>query len=523
MSSNIKMLKPILAELTVDVSKEDVTKAIEKAYATLSRTAQVRGFRKGKVPRAVLQRLYGEAILQEVRGDIVNNHLFTALIENKLDPISQPQIDIPNLKKGEDFSFKATFEVRPTVDKVDYSGIEVEKLKVSVSDEDVSQELERIRGSLASVSDLSEPRPAAKGDVAIIALKRWEDGEWKESSGLPEQEVVVGEGQAPEQIDDAIVGMSIDEEKVVNMGTAGTEGEESQIRYMLSLKALKERKLPEVDDELAKDTGKYDSLDALKADIEKHIVEMRERHENQRLRGALFAKLLEKNPMELPPSLVERHAQAMKQQLVGQFMSQMNEEQSAAMLKGLEEGTRKSAEEAVHQHLLSLEIARIENISVSDEDIDKEIEERATAAGIPVPMLKAELNKENRRQEFSHEILERKIFDFVKSSVKIIDVDTLSEPAEDEAASDEPDTDDEVSTKTDETVKDDASDTKEETRTVKTATKKTAAKKSVTKKTTAKKTDTKKSAAKKTTAKKTATTKTSAKKTAAKKAAVKES
>jgi trigger factor len=434
-SSSYKMLKPVLAELSVIVPKEDVTKAINKAYAGLSKKARVRGFRKGKAPRSVLQRLYGEAVLQDVRSELINTHLLKSLLDNELDPLSQPQLDVPDLKNETDYEFKAIFEVRPRVEKIDYSNVEIERLRVSVSEADINAELERIRGTLASVSDLAEPRPAAKGDVAILSLKRWEDGEWKENQGMPEQEVIIGEGQAPAQIDEALVGMNIDEEKVVDMGSA-TNMEENRMRFLVCLKTLKERKLPDVDDEMAKDTGKYDSLEALKADIEKHILEGRNRQEEQRMRYALFKKLMEKNPMTLPPSLVDRHAQAMKNQFFGQVMSQMKEEESEEMLKGLEEGTRKSAEEMVHQHLLTMEIARLEGIKVEDEDFEKEIEERATAAGIPVPMLKAELNKERKREELSVEILKRKIFDFAKSSVKIIEVDELSEPKTEEEKSD---------------------------------------------------------------------------------------
>jgi trigger factor len=334
---------------------------------------------------------------------------------------------------------------------------------------------------------------------------------------------VIGEGQAPAQIDDALVGMNIGDEKVIDMGS-DTEIEDNRLRFLITLKGVKERKLPDIDDEMAKDTGKYETLDALKADIEKRMLEARKRSENQRLRGALFKKLMEKNPMALPPSLVDRHAQALKNQLFGQMMSHMDETQSAEMLKGLEDSTRKSAEEMVHQHLLTLEIARLEDIEVDDDAIEKEVATRADAAGIPVPMLKAELNKENRRQELSVEILEQKIFEFVKSSVNIVEVEKLTAPKQDEgnteAAASE--TKSQAAKAEEPAVESTDAEKEKETKPVKTVTrKKTEAQKSVTAKSATAKKSTKKSAATNTAAKKTATKNTAAKKSSAPKAAAK--
>ena len=520
MSSSYEKNSPVRVTLTVTVEKEDVSKAIEKAYATLRRTAQVRGFRKGKAPRAVLQRLYGPAVMQEVLNDLINGQLLSAMLEHELDPLSQPELDLPELNAKEPFTFKASFEVRPKIDKVEYEGIELERLKVTVAQEDIDDELEKVRKTLASVSDLAEARPAGKGDVAFVKMKRWADGDW-EDGGFPEQEIVVGDGQAPDKIDEALLGMNVGDEKVVDMGSE-SDLEESRMRYLLTLTALKERQLPALDDELAKDTGKYETLDELKADIEKKLLEARNQREDQRLRQALFQKLRERNPIELPPSLVQRHAQALAAQLAGQFGGALPDDKAQEIIKGLEASTRKSAEEMVHQSLITLAIAKLENIKVEDADVDNEIESQAEVAGIPVPMLKAELNKEGRRQEMVNFLLERKIFDFAKSSVTITEVDELtvaepkqsdadSKPTEDttddevvEAVSEEPEVEPETGGKS----------TKKKTTTAKSTT--NTASKKTTEAASKKKPAAKKPAAKKVAAKKTVAKKTAAKKTASK-------
>jgi len=327
---------------------------------------------------------------------------------------------------------------------------------------------------------------------------------------MPEQEIVIGEDQAPEKLDEALVGMNVGEETIVDMGSE-TELEENRLRYMVTLTALKERNLPNLDDELAKDTGDYDTLDELRDGVKKRITEARENAEEQRLRLKVFDALREKNPMELPPSIVERHTAAMKQQFFGQmhFPEEQTDEQKERFQK-LEEGTEKTARDMVHQHLLMAEIARIENIKVDEAEVDAEIEKSAELSGVPVPMLRAQLGKDGAMEELSSRLLEKKIFAHVKSVITVSEVDAAE--GERKSPSNETATEKKTAKK---------SDTKK-TPTQKAATKKTtetktAAKKTAAKKTATKKTETQKTAAKKTAAKKTAAKKTATKKTAAKK------
>lgn len=526
MSSSFEMNSPVHITLSVTVEKEDVLKAVEKAYATLKRTAQVRGFRRGKTPRAVLQRLYGPAILQEVRSELINGQLLAAMLEHELDPLSQPDLDLPELTTGEAYSFKASFEVRPKIDKIDYSGIELERLKVTVSKEDIDDELEKIRKTVASVSDLTEARPAEKGDVAVVKMKRWNEGKWHDG-GFPEQEIIIGDEQAPKKIDEALLGMNVGDEKVVDMGSE-TDMEESRMRYLVTLTALKERTLPTIDDELAKDTGRYETLDELKADIEKNLLETRKQQEDQRLRQVLLEKLRVKNPIELPPTMVNRHAEALAAQLTQQLGGSMPDDKAQEIIQGFQAGSRKTAEEMVHQSLITLAIAKIEKLIVEDADVDEEIENRAEAAGIPVPMLKAELNKEGRRQEMMNYLLERKIFDFVKSVVTITDVDELTVPEpqnSDDDAKKENDASDAEAVAEEESANDVEPDTgdkstKKKTKTTKSTTNK--ASKKTTEAASKKKPAAKQAAAKKTTAKKVATKKTATKKMAEKTEAAEE-
>jgi trigger factor len=527
-SSVLKMIGPVEAELSVTVSKSDVEAALNKAYGMLRRTARVRGFRQGRAPRNLLQRMYGKAVRADVQKELVRDHLLRAFQENEIEPLTAPSIEETVLNENEEFNFKVTFEARPKLEKLDYEGIELERRRVTVGQEEIDAETERLRSALASVSDLPEPRPAQKGDVAKISMKRWVDGNWEES-GLPDQEVVIGDGDAPAELDEALMGMRLEEEKVVDLGST-TALDENRLRYLVRLTALKERKLPALDDELAKDTGDYDTLADLKKDIEKRLLEAKNRAEDQRIRIALFDALRKKNEIPLPPSLLERQTEVIQNQFFGQIASQIksDDEKGQETLSNLDESAEKAAREMVHQHLLMMEIARIENIKVEDEDIEKEIEKRANASGVPVPLVRADMNKEGRREDLAQQILETKIFDFIRASVTIKELDR---PAGEDAGEKPAKKAASKKTTAKKAVKEEMSPVPKEARDTadlkkptpkkktaeKTGVKKAPAKKAPAKKTAAKKTATKKTEAKKSPAKKTATKKTATKKSATKK------
>ncbi len=430
MTSSAKNLSPVLAELTVEVPKEDVQKAFAQAYAKLGRTAKISGFRKGKVPRSVLRRMFGEAVQGEVRIELVNMHLLKAFEEHKIEPVSQPEMDPKELVEDEPFGFTVKFEVRQKLEKLVFDDIEIERHRTSTSTEEIDAECERLRSAMAALVELEEPRPAIDGDLAKIILKRWVDGDWQEGS-WSNQEIVIGEKRIEKEVEEALIGMNIDEEKTVDLGS-DKEMEEERVRYLVKLEGLRGRKLPELDDEFAKDMGDFETLDALTKDIESRLQKIKEQAEEKRLSGVLFEKVREKNPMEFPPSLLDRQKQALAMRI----------ESSLAMLgdKGPEEKERDklferaepAAREMIHQQMLVLEVSRLEDIKVEDDEIDKGISEFALEQGLPEPMVRAEYAKEGRREELSHQLLEKKIFDFMLPKVKIKDIDPPLKPKDEE-------------------------------------------------------------------------------------------
>jgi trigger factor len=289
----------------------------------------------------------------------------------------------------------------------------------------VDAELERLRSGMATSEELEEQRPARAGDLLTINAKRWEEGEWTTSRMPPEQEVVLEKGTVPDELLAALEGAAVDEEKVVEFEQPAPDGERN--RLLVRVAGIRSRQVPELDDEFAKDVGDFDNLEALREDVERRLREMLENNEDERVRHSLFTALREKNPLELPATLVERQTEAMKAQFEGMLGAAASDKEDDGEREGarerLEEGASSAAKGVIHHHLLLKEIARLWEVEVADDEVDEELQVVARQSGLPLPMVRAEYAKGPRLDELKSKILERKVFDLARSKVKIVEID----------------------------------------------------------------------------------------------------
>jgi len=433
--STVKNLSPVLAELQIEVSPEQIEESYNRALSQLAREAKVRGFRKGKVPRAVLKRMFGRAVLADLREDVVGRHFLEALKEHDVDAIGEPEIDAGDIAEGVPYRFSVKVETSPRLAAINYDGIELERHPARVQAATLDAELDRLRSAMATTADLDEPRPAAVGDMVRIQMTRWADGAWADPP-MPPQDLVLEESSAPPQFLEVLPGMGVGDEREIEFGQPREGGERN--RFLCKVMAVQRRVLPDLDDEFAKDLGEFATLADLRADIEKRMLEGQERQEEERLRHALFDALRERNPLELPERILARQTMAMKEQFAGMLGGGGDGEEA---LRRLEEGTEKAAREMVHQHFLQAEIVRHGALEVTDADLEAELARMSEQTGLPVPKLKAELSKSQRMSEMRNNLMERKVFDFVLPRVRIIDteppaaasdgVEGGKEPAED--------------------------------------------------------------------------------------------
>ena len=414
MQVQVEKLSPVLMELKIEVPADTVSSEVEQAYNQLKRSARVKGFRKGKVPKKILAQVYGPAVRRDVAQRIMDDSLQKALTDKEVQPLTKPSVEPDELKPKEAFSFKARFEVRPDIEKVEWEGLEATRKKVEVTDEQLQQEIEKLREQHATEEPV-EGRGAEEGDLADVTLAFEMDGE---TSSEKADKVEVGKGRLLPFLDEAIVGMKVGEKKEVE----GSFPDNHHLRtlrgkttkFEITLEELKKKVLPEVDDEFAKDC-EHESLDAMKKALTEQITERLKQQNEEDLARALVARLCEKNPIPVPPSLVEQQAQmtrrelAMIAQMTGQSLDDPQMQQRLQM----------DAEVKVRAGLLMAEIAKEKEVKVTDEDLEKGYEELAGQSGKNVAKIKAEYRDKQKRDMLVGMILEDKVLDLIEGAAKI--------------------------------------------------------------------------------------------------------
>ena len=415
MRMQIERLSPVLVQLVVEVPAETVAGEIDNAYQDLRRRARVPGFRRGKAPAHVLKHLYATAIHADVAKKLVDNSLQEAFKDDKVQPLTQPDVEPGELKPDASFSFKARFEVRPEIAEVRWEGLEAKRPSMEVTDTHLEAELAELRQQHATLQPI-ENREARKGDVASLAL-----GVDVEGTPLSEEvETEVGSGQLLGPIDEALVGAKVGEEKTVEAnlpaGHPNPKLRGKKATFKVTVKELKERVLPALDDEFAKDCGEYQNIDALKTGLREQVKKRLEQKAEEEVARQLVVELCKANVVPVPPSLVDQQARLQERELaqlsqMGGRPFQPNEQ--------LRQRIREDAEMKVRAGLLMAEIAKAKAMTVTEEDIEKGYAELAEQTGKNVAKVKAEYAERSKREQLIGMILEDKILDLIEGAAKI--------------------------------------------------------------------------------------------------------
>ena len=435
MQVSTKRVSPVMLEMSVQVPAESVKTEIDKAYQTLAKRAHIRGFRPGKAPRDVLQRVYGPQVMGDVMNALVQSTLPKALSEKNVVPITQPSVEPGKVDAKEAFSYTARFEVTPDVEEVKFEGFELTRPKAEVTDEQVDEQLEAIRQQHAALKTPEPARPAKKGDVVTIDFTISLDGKEVKDGGGQGVQIELGAGQALPEIDAALEGKSsgdkleVDSKFSDNHPRKDFQGKTG--RFHVTVTDLKERVLPALDDELAKDAGSFQTLVELRADVHTKLEKMAKDRSEMAVAEQIVTKLNDANPLEVPPSLVEQQARVLEQEIVlnarrlGQRLAQED-------LQGMHDRIRTDAERKVRAGLLMAAIAKKLDMKVTDDDIEKGLEELAQDTGKNIAKLRVEYREKSKRDMLVGMILEDKILDHIESKSKITEGELPKEAVETE-------------------------------------------------------------------------------------------
>ena len=385
MKSAVETLSPTRAKITVEVPFEELKPSLDAAYQAIAKQINIPGFRKGKVPPPVIDRQVGRgAVLDEAINDALPKLYVQALQDNDLQPLAQPEIDVTKLEDNTLLEFTAEVDVRPTIEVPAYGALSVQVEDVVVSDEDVSEQVEELRERFATLKDVE--RPAADDDVVTIDLKATRDGEDVEGGEVSGYSYKVGSGDMLEGIDEALRGMSTGEDTTFTSSLLGGELSGQDVEVSVSLTAVKEQELPELDDEFAQTASEFDTMDELRVDVATRLERGKRLEQAAAARDAVLEQLLDAAEIPLPDGVVAEELagrrQEMEQQLAyaGMSMEQYldNEKQT---IDEFEADLEKRVRDAMASQFLLDEIARAEEIGVEQDELSQHLFRRAQQSG----------------------------------------------------------------------------------------------------------------------------------------------
>jgi trigger factor len=423
MQVNVQKLSPVLVEFSVEVGVERVNTEVDKAYGNVAKTARVRGFRPGKAPRKVLAHVYGPRIIADVARRLVDETLPKAMSEHNLQPLSSPSIEQDKLEANRPFLYKARFEVVPEVKEVKYEGIRVKRPKVEVKDEEVEAELSKLRAAHATLEPPKQERGAREGDVLVVDIDVSVGGRAVPDAAAKDMQLELVSGNLIPAILDALRDKrpgdvaSAEADMPGNHPHAKLRGKRAS--FEIEVKDLKEKTLPEADDEFAKDLGEHDTLAALKQGIREHLEAHAKEHAQNTLAERLVAGLVEENEVPIPPSLLERQMRLTEQDILTRARSQG--QQATGVGDELKAQIRADSEIKVRAGLLMAEIAKKEGIKIDSDAIEQGLKELAEQTGKNIAKLRVEYRDGQKREMLVGMILENKVLDILESKAMIED------------------------------------------------------------------------------------------------------
>ncbi len=422
----VEDVSALTKKLTITLPKDGVQKKLDKAYGKLQRETKMKGFRRGKVPRTVIIKHYQGQVEAEVGEKLVQDSYFDAIEQEKIDPVVHPDISNPVFNEDGSFSYVANIDVRPEFELGEYKGIEVEKISSDVSDAAIEVELGELRRDMAPLKSV-EGRGVEKGDVIIVDFEGFHNGKAMKEVKNENYSVDVGAGKLSPEFEEKLVGMKLGEEasheveflaEYVNPVLAG-----KKVEFRVVVKDIKERVLPELNDEFAKDVDeKYSSLSELENDIRERLQKEKEERAEGDITDRIMLKLLERHEFDVPERLVRFEVEEMIKNTEKSLEQQgMNLESAGINRDELAEQSRETAEKRVRGDFILKKIADTEDIKVKDEDLDRAFQRIGDQYNMPIAQVKEFFQSRDDLLPFMNEILNEKILTFLRENATFVD------------------------------------------------------------------------------------------------------
>ncbi len=423
MSLQVEKLEKNMAKLTIEVSAEEFMAAIEKAYQKNKGQIQVPGFRKGKVPRAMIEKMYGkEFFYEDAANSIIPDAYEKALEECEENVVSSPSIDVTQIEAGKPFIFTAEVALKPEVTLGQYKGVEVAKTEIEVTEEEIEADLNQQRENNSRM--VAVEREVADGDIAVIDFEGFMDGVAFEGGKGENHSLTIGSHSFIDTFEEQLIGKKAGEEVEVNV-TFPEQYQAAELAgkpalFKVVIKEVKEKQLPDLDDEFASEVSTFDTLEEYKADIKKNLLEKKERDAKNAKEEAALAAVIEAAQMDIPDAMVETQQRQMvddfAQRLQMQGMSmEMYTQYTGQTYKAMVDSMKPQAIKRIQSRLVLEAVAAAENIQASEEDFENEISRMAGMYQMEADKVK-EIVGEQGKKQIMEDLAVSKAADFIREN-----------------------------------------------------------------------------------------------------------
>ena len=426
MSLQVEKLEKNMAKLTIEASAEDFEKAIQKVYLKARGRINIPGFRKGKAPRKLIEKMYGTGVFYEdAANDLIPTAYAEALKDCDLEIVSRPEINVTQIESGKPFIFTAEVAVKPEVTLGEYKGVEVEKSDVEVTDEDINKEVDKERENNSRTIDVDD-RAVESGDIIKLDFDGSVDGVPFAGGKAENYTLTIGSGSFIPGFEDQLIGTKIGEDKDVTVTFPEDYHEKSlagkEAVFKCKVNAITVKELPDADDEFASEVSEFETLAEYKEDIKKKLTEKKEKEARAKKEAQAVEKAVENATMEIPDAMIDTQVQSMMEDFARRMQSQgLSLEQyfqfTGMDVKKMHDQMKPEALKRIQNSLVLEAVAKAENIEISDEKVDEEIAKMAEAYKMEVEKLK-DLIGESEKDQMKKDLAVQAAADLIADAAK---------------------------------------------------------------------------------------------------------
>lgn len=430
MQVTVEDISSVKKTLHVEIPREEVTREIDRAYEEIKKSAKIKGFRPGKVPRSVLEKMFRKDVLADVSSRLIQSSFIDAVKEKDLRVVGRPKLDPPALDGSQPYKYAATVEVTPPIADLDLKGIRLKRSIYKISEAEVETQLKMLQKNLARLETIAESRPVREGDHVLIDFEGLRDG--KPFADTPRTEnftLKVGAGKVLKEFDQQIIGMAAGEERefpvsfpadYANKALAG-----QTLQFKVKLSEIREEFLPEINDEFAKNAGRFETLEDLRRGITANLTQGYEKRVEQELSEQIFTGLLARTDFEVPETLVEMELEGIIEEAERSFSYRNTSLQDAGLSREiLAENYRDTALKQVKRHLILGKIIDQEKLELSDAELNEAMQKMADNFQQPLAEIRRYYRENPEKLDYyKHALLEKKAVKVVLDGSTIEDIE----------------------------------------------------------------------------------------------------